>query len=224
MDPFLYGDHVAAPTDPSVVTSSRGARRDVDAHGAHAGRPIDGRYFCQSLRANVETRERRRGSREADERDRIRAVVARGRCVDSTLDRDGETRAGRGRGVDRGGRELFFYGFGFRPSIRRATDDGRDGREGRRRAARGAKSVSRRRDSCRLSTRSIGGVRAQQPQIVLLREGTDSSQGRGQCVSNINACCAVADAVRRRWGREDWINSCETNAGTPPFRTTVRPL
>ena len=95
---------------------------------------------------------------------------------------------------------MFFYGFGFRPSIRRATDDGRDGREGRRRATRGAKSVSRRRESCRLSTRSIGGVRAQQPQIVLLREGTDSSQGRGQCVSNINACCAVADAVRTTLG------------------------
>ena len=99
---------------------------------------------------------------------------------------------------------VFCVWFGLRlerrPSIRRATDDGRDGREGRRRATRGAKSVSRRRESCRLSTRSIGGVRAQQPQIVLLREGTDSSQGRGQCVSNINACCAVADAVRTTLG------------------------
>ena len=191
MDPFLYGDHVAAPTDPSVVTSSRGARRDVDAHGAHAGRAIDGRYFCQSLRANVETRERRRGSREADERDRIRAVVARGRCVDSTLDRDGETRAGRGRGVDRGGRELFFYGFGVRPSIRRATDDGRDGREGRRRAARGAKSVSRRRDSCRLSTRSIGGVRAlvkrmTQPEMVPVIVQADKAAPSGLMVRVID--------------------------------------
>ena len=94
MDPFLYGDHVATPTDPSVVTSSLGARRDVDAHGAHAGRAIDGAYFFQSCRANVESRERRRVSREDDDGDRNRAVVARGRCVDSTA--MGETRAGRG--------------------------------------------------------------------------------------------------------------------------------
>ncbi len=94
MDPFLYGDHVATPTDPSVVTSSLGARRDVDAHGAHAGRAIDGTYFFQSFRANVETRGRRRVSREDDDGDRNRAVVARGRCVDSTA--MGETRAGRG--------------------------------------------------------------------------------------------------------------------------------
>ena len=94
MDPFLYGDHVATPTDPSVVTSSLGARRDVDAHGAHAGRAIDGAYFFQSVRANVESRGRRRVSREDDDGDRNRAVVARGRCVDSTA--MGETRAGRG--------------------------------------------------------------------------------------------------------------------------------
>jgi T-complex protein 1 subunit eta len=36
----------------------------------------------------------------------------------------------------------------------------------------------------------------QQPQIVLLREGTDTSQGKAQLISNINACCAVVDAVR----------------------------
>jgi hypothetical protein len=46
----------------------------------------------------------------------------------------------------------------------------------------------------------------QQPQIVLLREGTDTSQGKAQLISNINACCAVVDAVRttlvrRRAGR-----------------------
>jgi T-complex protein 1 subunit eta len=43
-------------------------------------------------------------------------------------------------------------------------------------------------------------LNAQQPQIVLLREGTDTSQGRGQCISNINACCAVVDAVRTTLG------------------------
>jgi len=34
-----------------------------------------------------------------------------------------------------------------------------------------------------------------QPQIILLKEGTDSSQGKGQIVSNINACAVVFDAV-----------------------------
>jgi hypothetical protein len=36
----------------------------------------------------------------------------------------------------------------------------------------------------------------QQPQIVLLREGTDTSQGKGQLISNINACMAVVDSIR----------------------------
>ena len=35
-----------------------------------------------------------------------------------------------------------------------------------------------------------------QPQIILLKEGTDTSQGKPQLISNINACCAVVDAVR----------------------------
>jgi len=39
-----------------------------------------------------------------------------------------------------------------------------------------------------------------QPQIVLLKEGTDSSQGKGQVVSNINACAVVVDAVRTTLG------------------------
>ena len=39
-------------------------------------------------------------------------------------------------------------------------------------------------------------VTQQQPQIVLLREGTDTSQGKGQLISNINACMAVVDSVR----------------------------
>lgn len=40
----------------------------------------------------------------------------------------------------------------------------------------------------------------QQPQIILLKEGTDTSQGKPQLVSNINACVAVADVVRTTLG------------------------
>jgi len=39
-----------------------------------------------------------------------------------------------------------------------------------------------------------------QPQIVLLREGTDTSQGKPQLISNINACQAVVDVVRTTLG------------------------
>jgi len=39
-----------------------------------------------------------------------------------------------------------------------------------------------------------------QPQIILLKEGTDQSQGKPQLISNINACCAVVDAVRTTLG------------------------
>jgi len=38
------------------------------------------------------------------------------------------------------------------------------------------------------------------PGIILLREGTDTSQGKAQLISNINACQAVADAVRTTLG------------------------
>lgn len=40
----------------------------------------------------------------------------------------------------------------------------------------------------------------QQPQIILLKEGTDSSQGKPQLISNINACQTVAEAVRTTLG------------------------
>lgn len=40
----------------------------------------------------------------------------------------------------------------------------------------------------------------QQPQIILLRDGTDSSQGKAQLISNINACMAVVDAIRTTLG------------------------
>eukprot|EP00742_Colponemidia_sp_Colp-10_P003556 GILJ01003787.1.p1 GENE.GILJ01003787.1~~GILJ01003787.1.p1 ORF type:complete len:564 (-),score=110.26 GILJ01003787.1:128-1819(-) len=39
-----------------------------------------------------------------------------------------------------------------------------------------------------------------QPPIVLLREGTDTSQGRAQIISNINACQSIADVVRSTLG------------------------
>eukprot|EP00887_Chlorella_sp_A99_P006503 scaffold3.g6503.t1 len=39
-----------------------------------------------------------------------------------------------------------------------------------------------------------------QPQIILLKEGTDTSQGKPQLISNINACAAVADVVRTTLG------------------------
>lgn len=39
-----------------------------------------------------------------------------------------------------------------------------------------------------------------QPQIILLREGTDTSQGKPQIVSNINACMAVAESVKSTLG------------------------
>ncbi len=43
-------------------------------------------------------------------------------------------------------------------------------------------------------------VLPQQPQIILLREGTDTSQGKAQLISNINACMALADVVRTTLG------------------------
>jgi len=39
-----------------------------------------------------------------------------------------------------------------------------------------------------------------QPQIVLLKEGTETAQGKQQVVSNINACQAISDAVRTTLG------------------------
>lgn len=41
---------------------------------------------------------------------------------------------------------------------------------------------------------------AQQPTVVLLREGTDSSQGTPQLLSNISACLAVAQTIATTLG------------------------
>ncbi|GAM19623.1 hypothetical protein SAMD00019534_027980, partial [Acytostelium subglobosum LB1] len=38
------------------------------------------------------------------------------------------------------------------------------------------------------------------PPIILLKEGTDTSQGIPQLISNINACCAIVDTVRTTLG------------------------
>nr|CAG4643849.1 EOG090X03U0 [Lepidurus arcticus] len=39
-----------------------------------------------------------------------------------------------------------------------------------------------------------------QPQIILLKEGTDTSQGKSQIISNINACQIIVDCVRTTLG------------------------
>ncbi|MCJ1279504.1 T-complex protein 1 subunit eta [Puttea exsequens] len=44
---------------------------------------------------------------------------------------------------------------------------------------------------------SFGG---QTPTIIVLKEGTDSSQGKGQILSNIQACLAVQDTIRTTLG------------------------
>jgi len=46
----------------------------------------------------------------------------------------------------------------------------------------------------------MSGGRMVQPTILLLREGTDTSQGKAQVISNINACTVVVDAVRTTLG------------------------
>ncbi|PNH10465.1 T-complex protein 1 subunit eta [Tetrabaena socialis] len=46
----------------------------------------------------------------------------------------------------------------------------------------------------------MGGMMGMQPQIILLKEGTDTSQGKAQLISNINACMAVVDTVRTTLG------------------------
>lgn len=43
-------------------------------------------------------------------------------------------------------------------------------------------------------------MNAQTPTIVVLREGTDDSQGKGQTISNINACLAIQEILRPTLG------------------------
>lgn len=53
-----------------------------------------------------------------------------------------------------------------------------------------------------------------QPQIILLKEGTDSSQGKGQLISNINACQAVMESVRTTLGPRGMDKLIHTNNKT----------
>ncbi|KAH9742650.1 T-complex protein 1 subunit eta [Citrus sinensis] len=53
-----------------------------------------------------------------------------------------------------------------------------------------------------------------QPQIILLKEGTDTSQGKAQLVSNINACTAVADVVRSTLGPRGMDKLIHDDKGT----------
>jgi len=51
----------------------------------------------------------------------------------------------------------------------------------------------------KISSSSMNGY-GMRPGIILLREGTDPSQGKAQLISNINACQVVSDAVRTTLG------------------------
>ena len=44
---------------------------------------------------------------------------------------------------------------------------------------------------------SFGG---QTPTIIVLKEGTDASQGKGQIISNIQACLAVQETIKSTLG------------------------
>ncbi|CAI5963948.1 unnamed protein product [Closterium sp. NIES-64] len=46
----------------------------------------------------------------------------------------------------------------------------------------------------------MAGMGMMQPQIILLKDGTDTSQGKPQLISNINACLAVVDTIRTTLG------------------------
>jgi len=51
-----------------------------------------------------------------------------------------------------------------------------------------------------MAARMMGGGMGMQPRIILLKEGTDTSQGVPQIISNINACQMVVDAIRTTLG------------------------
>ena len=56
-------------------------------------------------------------------------------------------------------------------------------------------------------------VDVQQAPIILLKEGTDTSQGKPQLVSNINACQAIVDAVRTTLGPRGMDKLIVDNSG-----------
>ena len=53
-----------------------------------------------------------------------------------------------------------------------------------------------------------------QPQIILLREGTDTSQGMGQLISNINACLTIVDTIKTTLGPRGLDKLITTNGNT----------
>eukprot|EP01061_Rhynchopus_euleeides_P003872 TRINITY_DN13149_c0_g1_i1.p1 TRINITY_DN13149_c0_g1~~TRINITY_DN13149_c0_g1_i1.p1 ORF type:complete len:570 (+),score=278.01 TRINITY_DN13149_c0_g1_i1:69-1778(+) len=53
-----------------------------------------------------------------------------------------------------------------------------------------------------------------QPQIILLREGTDTSQGVGQLISNINACLTIVDTIKTTLGPRGLDKLITTNNET----------
>ena len=62
---------------------------------------------------------------------------------------------------------------------------------------------------------------------MLLREGTDTSQGKGQLISNINACMAVVDSIRTTLVRRAPATPTQIamrlcRAPTPPFLYFLR--
>jgi hypothetical protein len=68
----------------------------------------------------------------------------------------------------------------------------------RRAPARLARALTRSAVSPCARARAVAA--AQQPSIILLREGTDTSQGKAQLISNINAIAAVVDILRTTLG------------------------
>lgn len=50
-----------------------------------------------------------------------------------------------------------------------------------------------------------------QPQIVILKEGTEDNSGRGQIISNINACQAVVDVVKTTLGKYPTLQSLKSS-------------
>jgi T-complex protein 1 subunit eta len=54
--------------------------------------------------------------------------------------------------------------------------------------------------TCVSKTNAIKKNVIQQPQVIILKEGTDTSQGKGQLLSNIAACQTIADMVRTTLG------------------------
>ncbi|OEH79996.1 t-complex protein 1 ETA subunit [Cyclospora cayetanensis] len=61
--------------------------------------------------------------------------------------------------------------------------------------------------------RDLSCLLLQHAPIILLKEGADTSQGRGQIISNINACQVVVDIVRSTLGPRGMDKLIETESG-----------